>query len=293
MRERAVRFGEGSGIVGILSSAAQPGHDAPGILLLNAGILHRVGACRLHVRLARRLAAEGFPVLRFDFSGIGDSEVRRDGLSFEESSVVETREAMDLMTSKVSASRFVAIGLCSGADAAVEAASADERIVGLGLLDPWVYRTPRYYLRRFGPKLFRPSAWAHSIRVRVRPGPDATGLPSLEEAEEGDIELPTYVRVFPPRRETEERFRKFVSRDLEICAVLTGGQPGHYNYEGQFRQCFRRANLGERLVEIYRPAADHIFTDLAEQEGLIETLVSWASERWGVAEPEAVDRLAG
>ena len=180
MRERALRFGPGSGIVGILSTPADRVTDKPGILLLNAGILHRVGACRLNVRLARRLASEGFPVLRFDFSGIGDSEVRRDELSFDESSLVELREAMEVLASKAGPSRFVPIGLCSGADVALEAACLEPRIAGIGLLDPLVYRTPRWYLgrygprplwRRFGPKLFKPSAYAHSIQVRLRPSP--------------------------------------------------------------------------------------------------------------------------
>ena len=75
MRERAVRFGKTAKLVGIVAEpnpTEQSGTDKPAVLMLNSGILHRVGACRLHVKLARSLASEGHTVLRFDFSGIGD-----------------------------------------------------------------------------------------------------------------------------------------------------------------------------------------------------------------------------
>ena len=46
----------------------------PWVVLLNAGIIHRIGPNRLYVQLARRLASRGHAVLRFDLAGIGDSE---------------------------------------------------------------------------------------------------------------------------------------------------------------------------------------------------------------------------
>jgi hypothetical protein len=75
-REKVVRFGREAKLVGILSEPQGAAGSArePMVLLVNSGILHRVGACRFHVRLARRLAEDGVSALRFDFSGIGDSE---------------------------------------------------------------------------------------------------------------------------------------------------------------------------------------------------------------------------
>ena len=97
IREKVVRFGKSSPLVGIASEppASRVAPEKPAVLLLNSGILHRVGACRFHVSLARRLAEQGTHALRFDFSGIGDSEVRRDDLSFERSAILEVREGMD------------------------------------------------------------------------------------------------------------------------------------------------------------------------------------------------------
>src|SRR5215204_2692196 len=109
MKEKAFQFGKSALLTGILSepeNGVTPA-DRPAFILLNSGILHRVGSCRLHVRIARALAAAGFSSLRFDFSGIGDSEPRRDSLSFEESSRVEVREAMDYAAQTRGVRRFV------------------------------------------------------------------------------------------------------------------------------------------------------------------------------------------
>jgi len=97
MRERTVRFGKSAVLEGVLSEPTNQSVGAPAVLMLNPGILHRVGACRFHVHAARALAAAGATVLRFDFSGIGDSDSRKDSLSFEDAAALETREAMDYL----------------------------------------------------------------------------------------------------------------------------------------------------------------------------------------------------
>ena len=69
MTEEAVLFGTTQSLVGILSQP--PREEAPrglpAVILLNAGIVHRVGPNRLYVRMARELAAgvPGLPVRLF------------------------------------------------------------------------------------------------------------------------------------------------------------------------------------------------------------------------------------
>ena len=73
MREAAVSFGPNASLVGIITSPSVPAarRELPGVILLNAGIINRVGPNRIYVKMARRLADMGLPVLRFDFSGRG------------------------------------------------------------------------------------------------------------------------------------------------------------------------------------------------------------------------------
>ncbi len=80
MRERPVTFGTSGGLMGVLTepSPSCERRGAPTLLSWNVGINHRVGPYRILVDLSRDLAARGFASLRFDLSGRGDSEPRRE-----------------------------------------------------------------------------------------------------------------------------------------------------------------------------------------------------------------------
>jgi predicted alpha/beta-hydrolase family hydrolase len=173
MRERAITFGPAN-LVGILTEPSEERalRDAPAVIILNSGILHRAGASRLYVQIARALAEDGLTCLRFDFSGIGDSEVRRDSIPIEERFTLEAREAMDYVETVAGIGTFIVGGLCSGADGAFWTGLADERVVGVWQIDAFCYRTLGYRVRRYAPKLLSPKAWLNSIRVRLPGTPD-------------------------------------------------------------------------------------------------------------------------
>ena len=78
MREEAHRFGRARHLVGIVGLPdTAPGET--GVIVLNAGLVHRIGPFRLHVELTRRLGAAGYPTLRFDLSTLGDSSATGGG----------------------------------------------------------------------------------------------------------------------------------------------------------------------------------------------------------------------
>jgi len=85
--------------------------------------------------MARALAAMGFLVLRFDFSGIGDSAVRHDNLPFDKSAVRETQDAMHFLAATRGVSRFILLGGCSGARVSLQTACCDPRVVGAFLIN--------------------------------------------------------------------------------------------------------------------------------------------------------------
>jgi pimeloyl-ACP methyl ester carboxylesterase len=132
MREQAVLFGRTKSLIGIITEPKSDLRNSrfPAIILLNAGLLHRIGPNRLYVKIARQMASAGFIVLRFDFSGIGDSSAREDDLPFERSTISETQEAMRYLSSLKDVERFILIGVCSGAKVAFKAAYCDPRVVG-------------------------------------------------------------------------------------------------------------------------------------------------------------------
>ena len=276
--ERVLRFGHATNLVGILSEPADGAtvpriEGAPVTLFLNSGIIHRVGASRLYVQMARRLAQQGFTSLRFDFSGIGDSDSRRDALRFEESALREIFEAMDHLEGIIGARTFVLSGLCSGADMAHEAGIVDDRVVGLVQLDPYAYRTRRWYLRYYGRRMVRLGVWTNAIRVRwkelgrrLKPVED-DGSPAVFVA-------PEYRRVVPPKERTEAGLRAMAQRGVRFLVFFTGDERD-FLYPEQYAESFPSVPFGNRLTVLHLPHSNHTFTGLGSQVDVLGGVSRW------------------
>lgn len=121
-------------MVGILSLPAAPGPR--GVLIVTGGPQYRIGSHRQFVLLARALAAQGWPVLRFDLRGMGDSE---GGARDYRAAGPDIAGALAQFFDAVPSLREVALwGLCDGATAAACHAPRDARVHALVLLNPWV-----------------------------------------------------------------------------------------------------------------------------------------------------------
>src|SRR4051794_3005475 len=88
---------------------------ATGVLMVTGGTQTRIGSHRMYERLAKRLAEAGFPCLRFDRRGVGDSEGedpdwRGSGPDIAAAAAALRREASGVQ-------RIVGFGLCDGASA--------------------------------------------------------------------------------------------------------------------------------------------------------------------------------
>jgi uncharacterized protein len=135
--ENALRFAcENETLVCVLARPEQPSDT--GVIVIVGGPQTRVGSHRQFVRLARTLAAAGYPVLRFDVRGMGDSS--GDQRTFEHITP-DIRAAIDTLQSNCpDVRRIVLWGLCDAASAALLYCdeTRDPRIAGLCLLNPWV-----------------------------------------------------------------------------------------------------------------------------------------------------------
>lgn len=150
----------GETLVGVLAGARQPARV--GVLIVVGGPQYRVGSHRQFVLLARHLARSGWPSLRFDFRGMGDSS---GPLRTFEHVDEDVRAAIDAFEKHVPGLAGVVIwGLCDAASAAMMYATSDQRVLGLALANPWARapetyaktRLRHYYLQRlFAPELWR------------------------------------------------------------------------------------------------------------------------------------------
>ena len=279
MKERAVRIGKPTPLVGIITEPDVFDAGKPAIVMLNSGVMHHIGSCRMSVKLARELAKAGFMSVRFDFSGIGDSEPRRGGDAFHEVAPKETTEVMDYLQRKRGVNRFVLFGLCSGADGAYDTALVDERVVGMAQVDPYAYRTWKYYVHYYAPKLLEMSRWTGFVKRKL-------GLASTVDENEAApgvdaefIEIPTYTRVFPDRAVVARGLSALMARDLRALSMCTGGEEA-YNYSGQYADSFRDVEFKGRLAVEFYPESSHIITEPAYQVKAVGRIVSWALEEF-------------
>ena len=289
MKEKALLLGKHKALMGILAEP-QPGSPAdnrPAVILLNAGVVHRIGPHRTSVRIARRLAAEGFLVLRFDLAGIGDSEPRRDALSFEEGAVSDVKEAMDHLQTTRKIDTFVLMGLCSGADNAYQVTCRDPRSVGALMIDGYSYRTPEFHARYLLRRARDVTSWRAlaerklqvlQTRVRstlARPVGRASFVPPPFDPGEP---IRQYLRDFPAKERLVVEMLDLVARGVQLHFVYSSGMKEYYNYEGQFVDSFRGVDFKGKVTSEFFSEADHTFTELKSQEALLAAVVRWAQK---------------
>jgi exosortase A-associated hydrolase 1 len=137
VHEQAVTFDcEGNTLVGVLSrpaAAASPKRSA--VLIVVGGPQYRAGSHRQFVLLARTLASAGYPCLRFDYRGMGDSG--GEPRTFE-GIAADIRAALAALRAACpEQSRIVVWGLCDAASAALMFATSDAGVSGIVAANPW------------------------------------------------------------------------------------------------------------------------------------------------------------
>jgi hypothetical protein len=286
MREEALLFGKTRSMVGIVTDPpdAKRGDNLPAIIILNAGITHRVGPNRLYVKIARNLASMGFVVFRFDHSGVGDSQARNDNLPFEKSSIIETQEAMNCMGTIRGKQRFVLIGLCSSTGTSFRTACCDQRVVGGVLLNALLehrhnisdeiatYILDRKIVRSYWQiKLFDPKSWLKVIAgkanywriIKVT----AFQLRSLFARKKN---------IFSGENKVAVDLRLLIERGVNLLFVYSEGT-GVLEF---FRvtlsdEIYKLSSSGKVRLEIIKHT-DHTFTPLWSQEHLLKMVSDWA-----------------
>lgn len=130
MTRQFASFGcEGATLCGTLDLADNP----TGLLIISGGNEIRAGPWSSQSLLAARIAAEGFPVFRFDRRGVGDSDGPNGGFR---ASAPDIAAAIAAFRSQVPAlKRVIAYGNCDGASALMLAGG--EGCDGLVLSNPW------------------------------------------------------------------------------------------------------------------------------------------------------------
>jgi pimeloyl-ACP methyl ester carboxylesterase len=278
--EKTMNFGPSRNLFGVITVPEKAGYEGGGgVVILNAGVIHQVGPYRLHTELARILADLGFPVLRFDLSGIGDSQRVETGMTEEELTIHEGQAAMDVLTQYCGCRSFILMGLCSGADNSHAIAVRDPRVRGLVYIDGFAYRTVLFYckeiyraliaprkLLKYAVRMYRKAVRRYSQRAQTGVGPQTRQQ--------------IYEREFPPQKKVMRELRAIFDRGVKALFIYSGGIPLYFNHQRQFYDMFRPISTSGNVWFRYFKDADHIFTDYSLRAALCSEIASWLKDRF-------------
>jgi dienelactone hydrolase len=268
--ERIARFGPDERLLGVVTLPAVPRPDAPALLLLNAGVVHRIGPHRLNVKLAREVAKEGVTSIRMDLSGLGDSPAAGGSSHFGEQALRDLRAAMAHVEQTTGIRRFVVFGLCSGAVNAYRLALADERVAGLLMFDGYVFPTWRTHVRRRLAR-FHSLPWSAIAAKVLRL---ATGQRTRRQPEPGYETDDTHLGL-PTRLQFADAMKTLVTRGTSVYLVYSGSFLEGHNYHGQLRDAFGHAMFLNHIRYDYLPEVDHTVTALASQRTVLAAVRNW------------------
>ena len=166
---------DGLKLFGILH---QPEGAAPkrGAVLLHGWSSCRMGPHRILVETARRLAAQGVAALRFDHRGRGDSEGDDEAADLD-GMISDAVAAADLLRERTGVKELAFIGICSGGNVAIGAATLREdvsRIVAWSTLPFQPHRSrgmdvkrTSHFAAEYVKKIFRAETWRKIVSGAV------------------------------------------------------------------------------------------------------------------------------
>jgi exosortase A-associated hydrolase 1 len=171
---RIIEFScEGSVLVGTLDD----GQATTGLLIVSGGNEIRIGSHRGMAQLAKDIAAQGYPVFRFDRRGIGDSEGENAGFEARKSDIDAAIAAFQKACPNVA--KIIAFGNC---DAATALVIHDVQVDEFVLANPWVIETtdnlppPAAIKDRYRRRLRDPKAWWSLLTGKINLRAAAKGL---------------------------------------------------------------------------------------------------------------------
>ena len=176
-REQPVAFdGPAGQLAGMLGLPSVPESHRRGVVLIHGWAGYRIGPHRMLLHTARRLLDAGFATLRFDLRGRGDSYGQADQTDLD-GMIEDTLSAADFILRQPRLSGVALLGICSGANVAIGAATLNPEITRLVLWSALPFQPqhqPRqrrrrawHYLKHYAGKAVQGNTWRRLLRGRV------------------------------------------------------------------------------------------------------------------------------
>ena len=153
-----------------IAATIEPAAGPVGVVMVGGGTQIRIGAHRSFLQLGARLAAAGYPVIRFDRRGVGDSGGEDPGFADSGADIAAAAGALRAACPQLR--EIAGFGLCDGASALVihHRAAGIDRLI---LANPWLADAagglppPAAIRRHYRDRLTNPADWRRLISGRV------------------------------------------------------------------------------------------------------------------------------
>lgn len=266
----------GEQLLGIIAAPAVP--VSTGVLIVVGGPQYRAGSHRQFLLLSRALSAAGYPVMRFDFRGMGDSS--GDPRHFE---TIDDDIAAALSAFREHCPQLDSIvlwGLCDAATAALLYwdRTRDCRVGGLVLLNPWVRseatlartHVKHYYAQR----LMQGEFWRKLLSGRLGVVGALRGLAASLLRARQPVHGDSASGDLPFQQRMMRALETFPGASL---LILSGDD---YTAKEFLEACqgdsrAQRALAGPRLTRIDVADADHTFSSRAWREAVEAATLAW------------------
>ena len=261
MKESCCQFGPGGALAGIVSEPAAPARGMA-VVLVSAGVTPKFGPFRLYTELARRLAKEGFPTLRFDLGGLGDSAPAHDDRPLQQRTQLEVGAALDYLGERFAVDGVTLAGLCSGAEDSFRHAEHDVRVKRVVMIDPFAYKTAGFAWRQLRDRARRRLLRALGIFSPL--------------ARDTTHSLVNYEYMAPA--ESTRILQHLLRRNVRLDFVYTGGMTRSFNHRRQLRAMFPGTAFRGLVKVEHFPRLDHTQLLEVDRRTLIDAIAQHLRE---------------
>ena len=278
--ETPYSFGADGSLTGILCRPdAGEDPNRPTVVIPNAYVTPHVGLFRMHVEIARALAAAGFRSFRFDASGIGDSSDRPDAPVYAQRVREDLHEAVRFAGDACGTDDVVLLGHCDGGNHAFLAALDEPNVRGLVCIDAFMQPSWRYWLGAFGRRLkgyLDVTLWRERLRRRAGKTSRSSMLSLRSLAGEGA----TLYMGGGSLDQVAAGAATLCQREAPALWIFSG----EYLRIGRFadvRSTLDAAQTADLIEQHIIRDARHIYPELGHRRLLVETIVAWMTRRFG------------
>ena len=264
-------YGEQKNLQGIASIPDEYRCRDVAVILLNAGMVRKVGPFNMNVDIARKLAYDGYFAFRFDMAGLGDSTKIKTGKTHLQDAIDNMTATMSHIEAQYKIHKFIFMGLCTGADHSHIISVQDERVVGNIWLDGYGFPTPKFWVNRIMPVLLDPVRLIKGIIRRLKPSPPAKISASSVD---------TYVWKLPERDDYIRDMEQTFQRDVKSLYLFSGGVNVYYNYKDQFKDGFERHDFWKNIEVEHYPEFSHTYLLIDDRQVMIKRVGDWLDKHF-------------